>query len=234
MSCVLELEEITRIYPAEPPVNALVDVDLRIDAGEMIAVAGPSGSGKSTMLNIMGTLDRPTSGVVRIEGTDTAELSDRRLSGLRSARIGFVFQGFHLLETISALDNVATGLLYQGRSGSERRRRATQALERVGLGDRVEAKPSKLSGGQRQRIAIARAIVAEPALVLADEPTGNLDTATGEAILALLHDLNAGGATIVVITHDNDLAAQLPRQVRMRDGRIESDTTLVTSGRTAT
>ncbi len=226
MSPVLELENVTRTYRGEPPVNALIDVDLRIDAGEMVAIVGPSGSGKSTLLNVMGTLDQPTSGFVRFEGTNTAELSDRRLSGLRSARLGFVFQGFHLLETVSALDNVATGLLYRGLSARERRRRAEQALEQVGLGDRPGAKPSKLSGGQRQRIAIARAIVAEPALVLADEPTGNLDTTTGDAILTLLQNLNIGGATIVVITHDNDVAARLPREIRMRDGQIETDTTI--------
>lgn len=225
MRPVLELENVNRTYPAEPPVHALVDVDIRVDAGEMIAIVGPSGSGKSTLLNIMGTLDKPTSGVVRFEGTPTAALSDRRLSGLRSARLGFVFQGFHLLETVSALDNVATGLLYQGLSARERRRRAASALEQVGLGDRPGAKPSKMSGGQRQRIAIARAIVAEPALILADEPTGNLDTHTGDAILTLLQKLNAGGATIIVITHDNDVAARIPREMRMRDGRIETDTT---------
>jgi len=230
MSPVLELENVTRTYPAEPPVHALINVDLCVEAGEMVAVVGPSGSGKSTLLNIMGTLDRPTSGVVRIDGTDTAELSDRRLSGLRSARLGFVFQGFHLLETVSALDNVATGLLYQGLPGRVRRRRALHALEQVGLGDRPDAKPSKLSGGQRQRIAIARAIVAEPALILADEPTGNLDTTIGDAILTLLQDLNAGGATIIVITHDHDIAARLSREVRMRDGRIETDRAVLTTG----
>jgi len=230
MSPVLELENVTRIYPAEPPVHALIDIDLRVEAGEMVAVVGPSGSGKSTLLNIIGTLDRPTSGLVRIEGTDTARLADRRLSGMRAARLGFVFQGFHLLETVSALDNVATGLLYQGLTSRARRRRAMHALEQVGLGDRPGAKPSKLSGGQRQRIAIARAIVAEPALILADEPTGNLDTTTGDAILTLLQDLNARGATIVVITHDHEVAARLSREVRMRDGRIETDRAVAATG----
>ena len=229
MSPVLELENVTRTYPGEPPVHALKNIDLCVNAGEMVAVVGPSGSGKSTLLNIMGTLDRPTSGLVRIDGTDTAQLTDRRLSGLRAARLGFVFQGFHLLETVSALDNVATGLLYQGLTSRERRRRAMLALEQVGLGDRPGAKPSKLSGGQRQPIAIARAIVADPALILADEPTGNLDTTTGDAILTLLQDLNAGGATIVVITHDLDVAARLAREVRMRDGRIETDRTVDTT-----
>lgn len=229
MNPVLELENVTRTYPAEPPVHALKNIDLCVNAGEMVAVVGPSGSGKSTLLNIMGTLDRPTSGLVRIDGTDTATLTDRRLSGLRAARLGFVFQGFHLLETVSAIDNVATGLLYQGLTSRERRRRAMHALEQVGLGDRPETKPSKLSGGQRQRIAIARAIVADPALILADEPTGNLDSTTGDAILSLLQELNAAGATIVVITHDHEVAARLPREIRVRDGHIETDRTVETT-----
>lgn len=217
---VLEVNDVHREYPGSPPVKALSGVDLTVDAGEMVAVVGPSGSGKSTLLNIMGTLDRPTSGRLLIEGVDTSTLSDRRLSGLRSARLGFVFQSFHLLETLSALDNVATGLLYRGVSGRKRRSMAQKALESVGLGDRLQTRPTKLSGGQRQRVAIARAIVAEPALVLADEPTGNLDTATGDGIVDLLRDLNQNGATIVVITHDADLAGQLPRQVEVRDGLV--------------
>ncbi len=217
---VLELDGVYRTYPGSPPVEALVGVDLRVEAGEMMAVVGPSGSGKSTLLNIMGTLDRPTQGRLLIEGTDTSTLSDRRLSGLRSARLGFVFQSFHLIETLSALDNVAAGLLYRGVTGRTRRTMAQAALEKVGLGDRLHARPTKLSGGQRQRVAIARAIVAEPSLILADEPTGNLDTATGDGIVDLLTQLNADGSTIVVITHDAELAARLPRQVEVRDGTV--------------
>lgn len=217
---VLEMHHVGRIYAGSPPVEALAGVDLTVDSGEMLSVIGPSGSGKSTLLNIMGTLDRPTSGQVLIEGIDTSTLSDRKLAGLRAARLGFVFQSFHLIETLSALDNVATGLLYRGVSGSVRRAKARLALEKVGLGDRMGTRPTKLSGGQRQRVAIARAIVAEPALVLADEPTGNLDTSTSEGIVDLMHDLNGGGATIVVITHDADLAERLPRQVEVRDGMI--------------
>ena len=218
---VLELEGVGRTYPGSPPVHALGGVDLTIESGEMVAVIGPSGSGKSTLLNIMGTLDRPTDGRLLIEGIDTSTLSDRKLSGLRSSRLGFVFQSFHLIETLSALDNVATGLLYRGMSSRKRRSMAEAALERVGLGDKLRTLPTKLSGGQRQRVAIARAIVAEPSLVLADEPTGNLDSTTGAGIVELLHVLNANGATIVVITHDAELAAQLPRQVAVHDGRIQ-------------
>lgn len=218
---VLELDSVTRTYPGPPPVQALIHVDLRVEPCEMLAVVGPSGSGKSTLLNIMGTLDRPSSGKLLIEGVDTSVLSDRRLSGLRSSRLGFVFQGFHLIETLSALDNVATGLLYRGITARERRTKARRALERVGLGDRLHSRPTKLSGGQRQRVAIARAIVAEPSLILADEPTGNLDTATGDEIVQLLERLNADGSTIVVITHDRALAARLPRQVTVRDGLID-------------
>lgn len=220
MTTVLELDGVHRTYSGSPPVRALIDIDLTVMAGEMVAVVGPSGSGKSTLLNIMGTLDRPTEGRLLIEGTDTSKLSDRRLSGMRSARLGFVFQSFHLIETLSALDNVATGLLYRGVNGRTRRKMAKMALEKVGLGDRLHARPTKLSGGQRQRVAIARAILAEPSLILADEPTGNLDTATGDGIVNLLKQLNADGSTIVVITHDPDLAAQLPRHVEVRDGEI--------------
>lgn len=221
MTAVLELDEVSRTYPGSPPVRALEKVNLTINSGEMVAVVGPSGSGKSTLLNIMGTLDRPTEGQLRIDGIDTSSLSDRKLSGLRSARLGFVFQSFHLLETLSAVDNVATGLLYRGVSGRQRRKAATAALERVGLGGRPNALPTKLSGGQRQRVAIARAIVAEPSLVLADEPTGNLDSTTSAGIVELLQTLNDHGATIVVVTHDGDLAAQLPRQVAVHDGRVQ-------------
>jgi putative ABC transport system ATP-binding protein len=220
MTAVLQLDGVHRTYAGSPPVRALVDIDMAVMEGEMVAVVGPSGSGKSTLLNIMGTLDRPTKGRLLIEGTDTSQLSDRRLSGLRSARLGFVFQSFHLIETLSALDNVATGLLYRGVNGRTRRKMAKTALEKVGLGDRLHSRPTKLSGGQRQRVAIARAIVAEPSLILADEPTGNLDTATGDGIVDLLQQLNADGSTIVVITHDPDLAARLPRHVEVRDGEI--------------
>lgn len=220
-TAVLEVSNVTRTYPGEPPVHALSGVSLRVNQGEMLAVVGPSGSGKSTLLNIMGTLDRPTTGTLLVEGTDTSTLSDRQLSGLRSARLGFVFQAFHLLPTLSAGDNVATGLLYRGVSGRERREQAALALEKVGLGDKIKTRPTKLSGGQRQRVAIARAIVAEPALVLADEPTGNLDSSTGDGILALLHELNAAGSTIVVITHDRELAESMPRTVSVNDGKIE-------------
>lgn len=222
MTAVLELRDVHRQYPGPPPVDALVGVDLVVNQGEMVAVVGPSGSGKSTLLNIMGTLDRTTSGAVFIEDVDTSTLSDRRLSSLRSARLGFVFQSFHLLETLSATDNVAMGLLYRGMAARKRRKMAQEALRRVGLGDKLTAPPRRLSGGQRQRVAIARAIVAEPALVLADEPTGNLDTTSGNGILELLEELNDGGATIVVVTHDIGLAERLPRRVEVRDGLVTS------------
>ena len=220
-AAVIDVRAVGRRYPGSPPVDALADVDLTIGRGEMVAIMGPSGSGKSTLLNIMGTLDRPTSGHVFIEGIDTSTMSDRGLSGLRSARLGFVFQSFHLMPTLSATDNVATGLLYRGVGSRQRRARARDALVRVGLSHRLEAKPPKLSGGERQRVAIARAIVAEPALVLADEPTGNLDSATGNDIVDLLHGLNDDGATIVVITHNAALADRLPHRIDVRDGRIQ-------------
>ncbi len=220
---VLRLEQVCRSYEANPPVKALDGIDLEVEAGEMLAIVGPSGSGKSTLLNVMGTLDRPTSGRVWVDGAETSGLSDAALSGLRAARLGFVFQGFHLMETVGVVDNVATGLLYQAIPKRQRRRRACEALTKVGLGDRLDAKPTQLSGGQRQRVAIARAIVADPALVLADEPTGNLDSATSGDIMKLFADLNQAGATIVVITHDNELADQLPRTVVMRDGQVVAD-----------
>ncbi len=223
MSAVLELEDVVRQYPGEPPVRAIDGVSLRIDDGELVAIVGPSGSGKSTLLNLIGTLDRPTSGLVRIDGVDTGELSDAALAGLRSARIGFVFQQFHLLAGMTSVENVATGLLYRGESKRSRRRRSTEALKRVGLGHRLDHTSNKLSGGERQRVAIARALVGDPAIVLADEPTGNLDSRTSEEIIALMHGLHRDGSTIVVITHDRELARGLPRRVSVRDGRLEGD-----------
>lgn len=220
---VLALEGVTKHYPGVPPVEALRGVDLQINQGELVGIVGPSGSGKSTLMNVIGTLDRPTTGEVRIDGTSVASLSDAGLTGLRAERLGFVFQSFHLLQSASALDNVADGLLYRGVPRRERRARAANALERVGLGHRMDHRPPKLSGGERQRVAIARAIVGDPAIVLADEPTGNLDSKTSDAIVSLLNDLHADGSTIAVITHDPDLAAELPRRVTIVDGRITDD-----------
>ncbi|WP_329384103.1 ABC transporter ATP-binding protein [Streptomyces sp. NBC_01351] len=220
---VVELTGVAKEYAGG--VTALRGVDLTVRSGELLAIVGPSGSGKSTLLHIVGTLDRPTAGGVRIAGHDIATLSDRALSALRSRHVGFVFQSFHLVPGISARANVAEGLLYSGLSRAERGRRAARALERVGLGDRMDHRPHELSGGQKQRVAIARAVAGEPDLLLADEPTGALDTASGESVMELLHELNAGGdgATIAVITHDNEIAASLPRQVRIRDGEIVAD-----------
>ncbi len=221
---VLQLTAVEKTYPSTPPVRALAGVDLSVDAGELVAVVGPSGSGKTTLLHVMGTLDRPTSGTVRITDLDASAMSDRELAGLRARRIGFVFQQFFLAEHATILDNVADGLLYAGISHARRRELALDALEAVELGNRVSARPTQLSGGQRQRVAIARALVGRPAIVLADEPTGNLDHKTGQAILALLDELHRGGTTIVVITHDRDIAAHMPRQVHVLDGHIITDT----------
>ncbi|MEU1284261.1 ABC transporter ATP-binding protein [Kitasatospora sp. NPDC005856] len=218
---VVDLRDVTRSYPGG--VTALAGVDLTVRAGELLAIVGPSGSGKSTLLHIVGTLDRPTSGTVAIAGHDIASLGDRQLSALRARHIGFVFQAFHLVPGVSAQDNVAEGLLYSGLPRTKRRTMAAEALARVGLADRLGHRPHELSGGQKQRVAIARAVVGEPDLLLADEPTGALDTASGQAVVELLHDLNADGATIAVITHDHDLAARLPRRVRITDGRVIAD-----------
>jgi putative ABC transport system ATP-binding protein len=217
---VLSLGGVTKTYGE---VDALRGVSLDVRAGELLAVVGPSGSGKSTMLNITGTLDRPTSGTVTIAGNEVGGLSDDRLSRLRAEHIGFVFQHFHLQSGATATENVADGLLYSGVGRRERHRRAMSALDRVGLGRRVGHRPHQLSGGEKQRVAIARAIVGAPTILLADEPTGALDSASGAAVLELLRDLNAGGTTVVVITHDLALAASLPRRVRMRDGLVEGD-----------
>ncbi|MEU7855637.1 ABC transporter ATP-binding protein [Nonomuraea sp. NPDC049141] len=218
---MISLTDVTRSYPGG--VTALDKVSLEIERGELVAIVGPSGSGKSTMLNVVGTLDRPTSGTVRIDGYDVAKLSDGQLSALRATRIGFVFQHFHLAAKVPAVDNVADGLVYTGIGRAERRRRAAAALERVGLGHRLDHEPHELSGGERQRVAIARAVAGDPPLLLADEPTGALDSVSGTGVMDLLHDLNAAGTTIVIITHDREIAASLPRQVRMRDGQIVSD-----------
>jgi putative ABC transport system ATP-binding protein len=220
---VLELEQVTKTYGVDPPVVALAGVSFRVTAGELLAIVGPSGSGKSTLLHVMGTLDRPSAGTVRVTGLDVADLSDRELAALRATRIGFVFQQFFLAEHATALENVADGLLYAGVPACERREHAADVLAAVGLAERLNARPTQLSGGERQRVAMARALVGRPAIVLADEPTGNLDSTTGAAILALLHELHADGATIAVITHDRTVADRLPRQVEMLDGRIVTD-----------
>jgi putative ABC transport system ATP-binding protein len=222
VSALIRLDRVTRTY-GSPPVRALAGVDLTVERGEMIAIVGPSGSGKSTLLNVLGTLDRPTSGTAYIDGADVGRLSDAALSALRAHRIGFVFQQFHLRDGIDAVDNVADGLLYTGTPRRERRARAQDALRRVGLGHRLDHAPGQLSGGERQRVAIARAIIGDPPLLLADEPTGNLDSVSGESIVQLLHELNVDGTTVVVITHDADLADRLPRRVSITDGVIVSD-----------
>jgi putative ABC transport system ATP-binding protein len=220
----LEVDSVTKTYPSEPPVTALRGVSFSVAAGELAAIVGPSGSGKTTLLHLMGTLDRPSSGSVRIAGTDVAALSDREVAFLRASRIGFVFQQFFLAEHKSLLDNVADGMLYAGVKIARRREMALDALGAVGLAGRAEARPTQLSGGQRQRVAIARALAGEPAIILADEPTGNLDQATGQSILELFEALHQRGATIVLITHDMGIARRMPRGIEVLDGRIVADT----------
>ncbi|PSK90242.1 putative ABC transport system ATP-binding protein [Murinocardiopsis flavida] len=216
-----ELEDVARHYPGG--VRALDGVSVRIEAGELVGIVGPSGSGKSTLLNLLGTLDTPTAGAIRIGGHDVGALGDDARSALRATGIGFVFQQFHLAANITALDNVADGLLYTGLPMRRRREKAAAALRRVGMADRAGHRPHELSGGQQQRTAIARAVAGDPALILADEPTGALDTATGEVVIGLLRELNAEGAAVVVITHDREVAAGLPRRIQVRDGRIAAD-----------
>ena len=223
MNELVVLAGVSKSYPPPTSVDALVDVSLRIETGETVAITGPSGSGKSTMLNILGTLEVPTSGSVTIDGIDASTLGDDALSALRANRIGFVFQQFNLLRHLSVVDNVATGLLYRGVATKERRSAAREALERVGLGDRGAHRPAQLSGGEQQRAAIARAIVGNPAIVLADEPTGNLDSASGESIIELLRGLAGPDTTVVVITHDARVASSMHRRVVLRDGRIVDD-----------
>jgi putative ABC transport system ATP-binding protein len=221
---VLEVEDVTKTYPGEPPVEALRGVNLTVGEGELVGIVGPSGSGKTTLLQLLGTLDRPTRGRVRITGLDVAAMADDEVSYLRATRIGFIFQQFFLAEHDRVVDNVADGLLYAGIPLHERRRRALEALELVGLAERAQARPTQLSGGQRQRVATARALVGQPAIVLADEPTGNLDQATGQSILALIDRLHQTGSTIVLITHDHAIASRMPRKIEILDGRVVADT----------
>ena len=227
MTPVLELAGVTKHYGGTPPVRALDGVDLTVLAGEFTVIVGPSGSGKSTLLNIVGALQQPSTGTVRIDGVDVSTLRDARLAAVRGRRIGFVFQQFHLIERLTALENVADGLLYAGVARRHRLQQAAEALELVGLAARAGHRSAELSGGERQRVAIARALVGDPAIVLADEPTGNLDSRTGGAIVELLAELHDRGRTIVLITHEREIAARAPRRVTLLDGRVVDDETAV-------
>jgi putative ABC transport system ATP-binding protein len=227
---VLELQGVSKTYPGSPPVTALLPADLRVDTGDFLAVVGPSGSGKSTFLNILGMLDHPTSGNYQLSGIDVASLTERERAALRGRRVGFVFQAFHLLPHRTALENVALAQLYVTGHGEPRRANAARALRRVGLGHRLDVMPSRLSGGERQRVAIARAVVNSPDILLCDEPTGNLDSATARSVMDLLRELNMAGATIVIITHDPAVAERARRQVTIRDGRLAE---LAPTGRSA-